>query len=208
MPRKRPTRIRVLLVALGATAFVAAGCTSEGDTASDQVESSRDDEPAVAPGGGDDADGGSDATPDAEADSGVPADAGVVMTDVATGESVPLDAALASSDGKPVLAWFWAPYCPTCRGEAPELNEFMASNSDRVKLVGIGARNDLEQAEGFLSDTGVSNFPLLWDPTGQSWVDNAVAAQPYMILLVDGEEVERWPGGASVRQIEDALAQV
>ncbi len=83
------------------------------------------------------------------------------MTDVATGESTTLDAAPAAENGEPVLAWFWAPFCPTCRGEAPELDAFMA--------------------------------------------DNAVAAQPYMILIVDGEEVERWPGGVSVRQIEDAL---
>jgi thiol-disulfide isomerase/thioredoxin len=184
------------ILAAGAVAIVPACSTDSGESSQDQVESSN-------------AGGSSDETPDAPAgDEPVdgPAEGSVQMTDVATGESTDLEAALASEDGKPVLAWFWAPFCPTCRGEAPELDAFMADNTDHVKMVGIGTRNDIEQAEGFLEDTGVTNFPLLWEPSGQSWVDNAVAAQPYMILIVDGEDVERWPGGASVRQIEDALA--
>lgn len=133
----------------------------------------------------------------------------IEMTDVATGETQSLDDALTPTDGKPVLAWFWAPFCPTCRGEAPELDAFMAENSERVKMVGVGTRNDLDQARDFLADTGVTNFPLLWEESGRSWVDNAVAAQPYMILISpDGEELQRWPGGASVVQIENALAEI
>jgi thiol-disulfide isomerase/thioredoxin len=133
----------------------------------------------------------------------------IEMTDVATGETQSLDDALAPTDGKPVLAWFWAPFCPTCRGEAPELDEFMADNAQRVKMVGVGTRDDLDQARDFLADTGVTNFPLLWEESGRSWVDNAVAAQPYMILIgPDGEELQRWPGGASVVQIENALAEI
>lgn len=134
---------------------------------------------------------------------------GISMVDVASGATTTLAEALEPSDGKPLLAWFWAPFCPTCRGEAPVLDEFMAANADRVSLVGIGTRDDLEYAEEFLATTGVQNFPLLWEGTGRSWVDNAVAAQPYMILFdASGEEVQRWPGGASVTQIENALAEL
>jgi hypothetical protein len=76
-------------------------------------------------------------------------------------------------------------------------------------MVGVGTRDDLDQARDFLADTGVTNFPLLWEESGRSWVDNAVAAQPYMILIgPDGEELQRWPGGASVVQIENALAEI
>lgn len=133
----------------------------------------------------------------------------IEMVDVATGETESLESALTPTDGKPLLVWFWAPFCPTCRGEAPELDQFMADNAQRVDLVGIGTRNDLEQAEDFLADTGVSNFPLLWEDSGRSWTENSVAAQPYTILIdADGEEVERWPGGASVTQIEQALAEL
>lgn len=182
---------RVLLTVLAAAALVAGACASD-DAATDSA-------------GG--TDSGSEESGDQTEGSDEGASTGeVVMTDVATGESVELAAAL-TPEGKPLLAWFWAPFCPTCRGEAPELDAYMADNGERVDLVGIGTRDDLDYAEGFLEDTGVSNFALLWEPSGESWVDNAVAAQPYMILFdADGEEVERWPGGASVVQIDEALA--
>lgn len=146
---------------------------------------------------------------DAAQQGGAVSDEGPIeMVDVATGEPRDLATALEPTDGKPVLAWFWAPFCPTCRGEAPKLDAFMAENSERVKMVGIGTRNDIEYAQGFLEDTGVTNFPLLWEPTGRSWTEHAVAAQPYMILIdADGSEVQRWPGGGSVTQIENALAE-
>ncbi len=68
--------------------------------------------------------------------------------------------------------------------------------------MGIGTLDDLDYAKDFLADTGVTNFPLLWEPTGESWAVNSVSAQPYMILRHDGMEIERWPGGASVTQIK------
>ncbi|MCB1270994.1 MAG: TlpA family protein disulfide reductase [Microthrixaceae bacterium] len=171
----------VLLTLMASVSVAASACGSDDDTASS------------APGASEQAE----------------SDAPVEMIDVATGETSTLDDALTPTDGKPLLAWFWAPFCPTCRGEAPELDAFMAENSNRVTMVGVGARNDLEYAEEFLGTTGVSNFPLLWDASGESWVDNAVAAQPYMILFdSEGEEVQRWPGGASVVQIENALAEL
>jgi thiol-disulfide isomerase/thioredoxin len=128
----------------------------------------------------------------------------VAMRDVATGEATTLRAAL-TSDGRPVLAWFWAPHCPTCRGEAPDLDAFMAEHGDEVMMVGIGARDDLDLAEEFLERTGVENFPLLWDRSGESWRAFEVLAQPYLVLIEDGEVVERWPGGASPEEIAERL---
>lgn len=185
---------RLLLAVLATAALVAGACASD-DGAADSAGGS----------GSGSQDSGSEADGSGGSDEGA-SGGEVVMTDVATGDSVELAAAL-TPEGKPLLAWFWAPFCPTCRGEAPELDAFMADNAERVDLVGIGTRDDLDYAEGFLEDTGVSNFALLWEPSGESWVDNAVASQPYMILFdADGEEVERWPGGASVVQIDEALS--
>lgn len=175
---RNPLSIKGLVAALAVVTLVAAGCGSDDGAAGED-------------GGGSNEVAGSELT----------------MVEVSNGAETNMEAVLANQESKPKLAWFWAPHCSTCRGEAPELDEFIATNADEVDLVGIGSRDDYELAEGFLEDTGVVNFPLYWEETGQSWVDNAVAAQPYMILFVDGEDVERWPGGASVRQLEDALSQ-
>ena len=196
--RGAPSAIGVLALILGAFALVAGACGSDDATASSGDTQSTDAQASL---DGTDSEGSLDSA-DGEAEG---TSEGVEMIDVATGEKVDLQEAL-TPDGKPLLAWFWAPFCPTCRGEAPELDSYISENSDRVDLVGVGTRNDIEYAEDFLSDTGVSNFALLWEPTGQSWVDNAVAAQPYMILIdANGEEVQRWPGGASAVQIDNAL---
>ena len=182
----RTPRAALAAALVAALSLLGAACASD-DTAGD---TSTADE------------GGSDPAPAGSVEAG-----DILLTDVVTGSESSLDAVLANEADKPKLAWFWAPFCPTCRGEAPELDAFMAENADRVDMVGIGTRDDYGLAQKFQDDTGVVNFPLYWEETGNSWVDNAVAAQPYMILFVDGEDVERWPGGASVRQIEDALAK-
>lgn len=133
---------------------------------------------------------------------------GIELVDIATGDTTSLDAALAADGDKPVLAWFWAPHCPTCRGEAPELDAFMADNADEVSMVGIGTRDDYALAEDFLADTGVQHFPLLWEETGDGWATFDVTAQPYLILLDGDEVVERWPGGATPQEISDRLAEL
>lgn len=163
----------------------------------------------VACGDGDAAEGASGGPGSGAAgDSGASDPAGIPMLemlDVATGRPVDLDVAL-EPDGKAVLAWFWAPFCSTCRSEAPELDAFAADHADEVKVVGIGTRDDFGEAEDFLADTGVESFPLLWEETGESWSAFGVTAQPYAVLFDDqGAEVERWPGGASGDEVLAAL---
>jgi thiol-disulfide isomerase/thioredoxin len=129
------------------------------------------------------------------------------MTEVATGRTTTLDAELAS-DGRPVVAWFWAPSCPTCRSEAPDLDAFAEEHGAEVKLVGIGTRDDPELADEFLAVTGVEQFPLLWEPTGEAWTTFGVTAQPYTVLYgADGAELRRWPGGATGDEVLDELAR-
>jgi len=72
-------------------------------------------------------------------------------------------------------------------------------------LVGIGTQDSLDAAEGFLADTKVTSYPLLWSPTGESWVAFDVPAQPYTLLIRDGRILERWPGGASPDQLTEAI---
>lgn len=130
------------------------------------------------------------------------------MTDVATGDTVDLDEALRGDGDTPTLAWFWAPHCPTCRGEAPTLDRYAAETAGEVNLVGIGTRDDFALAEDFLESTGVTNFPLLWEPSGESWVNFDVVAQPYLLLLDGTEVVERWPGGVAPEVVQQRLADM
>ncbi|MFZ4517293.1 MAG: hypothetical protein ACOYOP_02825 [Microthrixaceae bacterium] len=74
-----------------------------------------------------------------------------------------------------------------------------------MKVVGIGTQSDLAAARDFRADTAVRSFPLLWSASPSAWAPFDVSAQPYTILLRNGEVVERWPGGASPEEIRDAV---
>jgi len=132
--------------------------------------------------------------------SGIPE---LVVTDVDTGEQVTL-ASVVPAD-KPTLLWFWAPHCTTCRGEAPELNDFAAAHGDEIAIIGVGARDDYEYAQSFIADTGVP-FPMTWDETGASWKAFDVPFQPAGVLVAaDGQWLARWQG---VIPLEEVLSLV
>ncbi len=161
-------RLVWLAALVGAVVLVAASCGSDdGNTAS----------------AGEDSDGSVDP-------------ATVELRNVETGVTTNLAEATDPADGKPTLAFFWAPFCPSCRSEAPILDELAVAQGDKLNIVGIGTRDDLAYAEEFRESTGVENFPLLWEETGDSWVNFGVVSQPYLILLQGGREIKRWPGGA------------
>ncbi|MCC5951280.1 MAG: redoxin domain-containing protein [Acidimicrobiia bacterium] len=130
----------------------------------------------------------------------------VAVTEVGTGSQSSL-ADLNGSD-LPILAWFWAPDCATCRTLAPAVNEFAEANVGRVEVVGLGTRNDPDYAERFAEDVGVS-FPLVWEDNGASWRHFGVRSQPVVIMVApDGSWVDRTNGLASVEELQAMLDSV
>lgn len=46
-----------------------------------------------------------------------------------------------------------------------------------------------------MTDTGTSSFPMLWDPTFESWAHYNIAGQPAGLLLdPNGALVDQWQG--------------
>lgn len=164
---------------------------------------------------------GSADPPPAAADAGVPttvspSDAagpveGVDLTDIRMedltgGGEVALADALDAPPGTPVLAFFWAPFCSTCRSEAPVLEELAQQPPNGLRVVGVGALDDLGAARDFRTDTAVRSFPLLWAEDTDAWSAFGVPAQPYLLMIRDGQVVQRWPGGASAEEITAAAS--
>ena len=152
---------------------------------------------------------------DAGVPSTVPATSGPVdgvdltdirMEDLTAGGEVALADALSAPPGTPVLAFFWAPFCSTCRSEAPVLEDLAQQPPNGLRVVGVGALDDLGAAREFRTDTAVRSFPLLWAEDTDAWNAFGVPAQPYLLMIRDGQVVERWPGGASVEEITAAAS--
>ncbi|MGQ0624540.1 MAG: thioredoxin-like domain-containing protein [Sporichthyaceae bacterium] len=105
----------------------------------------------------------------------------ISVVQVATGQSIDLRSLAVA--GKPTLLWFWAPHCPFCKAEAPKVLDFQAKYGDEIEVIGLGAQDDLGQAEGFLAETKTSGLQMVWDESGKSWVHFRVTNQPTVIVL-------------------------
>jgi thiol-disulfide isomerase/thioredoxin len=91
----------------------------------------------------------------------------------------------ASLQGKPAVLWFWAPWCPFCNAEAPGVSEVAASNP-KVTFVGIAARSDVGQMQGFVDKYNL-RFTNLNDADGSLWARFGVPWQPaYVFYRADG----------------------
>lgn len=86
---------------------------------------------------------------------------------------------------KPVVLNFWASWCPNCRRNIPNLNQFYEKYKDRVEVIGVNLHEETDTVRKFISSLGIS-FPIALDP-------NSVASRAYGIqytnthFLIDKE---------------------
>jgi len=126
-------------------------------------------------------------------DSGAATDPGEAGATPHTLEFTATTAAGASFDatslaGKPVVFWFWAPWCPTCRAQAPGVQRLAATYGDKVNIVGVGSLDQEEAIRGFAE--AVPEVTQLVDPDGSVWRHFGVTAQStYLVLDVYGSTI-------------------
>jgi len=107
---------------------------------------------------------------------------------------------------KPVVLWFWAPHCPACAAEAPDMTAFAESNADTVEVIGIGTQDDPGMAADFVDRHDIQ-FQMLWDESFETWTAFGVSAQPATALVsADGEVLGAWMGGIPEEQVLDLVA--
>lgn len=107
----------------------------------------------------------------------------------------------ASLAGEPALFWFWAPWCPVCQGQAPQVNEF----ADQVTVVGVAGLDDSESAmQDFVSRTETDGFTQLSDSAGEVWKRFGIAEQSTFVLLDDTGKVVV-DGSTSTDDVQSAI---
>jgi thioredoxin len=92
------------------------------------------------------------------------------------------DQEVLSSD-KPVIVDFWAEWCGPCHMVSPVLERLANEYAGRLKLVKLNT----ESAPGVAARYGVQSIPLL-------------------VLIRDGQEVDRLVGAAPERRLRDWIA--
>ncbi|MDP9427439.1 MAG: redoxin domain-containing protein [Actinomycetota bacterium] len=111
--------------------------------------------------------------------------------------------------GRPVVLWFWAPWCTICRAEAPEVAELAAEYAGRVEVIGVAGRGDVPSMREFVTATGTGSFPHLVDEDGRLWNQFGVVSQPAFVFVDRSSHTETFAGalgGEDLRAIVDDLA--
>jgi len=87
--------------------------------------------------------------------------------------------------GRPAVVWFWAPWCPTCRAQAPGISRLAAQYDGQVSVVGVGGLADAGDIRDF-AELVVGPTHLI-DEDGEVWRHFGVTAQStYLVLDADG----------------------
>ena len=119
--------------------------------------------------------------------------------------------ALASLRGQVVLLNFWAPACPPCRIEMPELEKIHRRYADRgLRVIGITEMDpSREQVLGALKEVVVT-YPVLLDPGARVGSLYAIVAHPTSVLI-DARGIVRYVNVGYLRgeekDIEQAILQ-
>lgn len=85
--------------------------------------------------------------------------------------------------GEVTVVNFWASWCPPCRVEHPTL---MQMAEDGVRIVGINIRDQVNNADGYLTDYTDPFLAHGFDPAGRTSIDWGVTAPPET-FIVDGD---------------------
>ncbi len=95
----------------------------------------------------------------------------------------------ASLAGRPALLWFWAPWCPNCQAEAPDIAE-AAKTSTNVQFVGVAAQDQVPAMQDFVRRFGLDSFPHLADTDAAVWKRFGVTYQPAYAFISSGGDVD------------------
>ena len=114
----------------------------------------------------------------------------------------------ASLAGRPTLLWFWAPWCPTCRGQIPQVEGLATEHASELNVIGVGSLDSAEAIEAFADD--VDGVTHLEDAEGELWKRFGVTEQSSFVLLdADGSVAFRAGYGGTEElgaRVDDVLS--
>jgi thiol-disulfide isomerase/thioredoxin len=110
----------------------------------------------------------------------------------------------ASLAGKPAVLWFWAPWCPRCRREAPIVGKVAAANP-QATFVGVAARAEAPAMQAFVDKYQLGGFTQLADTDGAVWSKFGVTQQPAWAFIGANGHIDVVKGSLTESELTDRV---
>lgn len=107
--------------------------------------------------------------------------------------------------GRPVVLWFWAPWCATCASQAWTVAEIAPAYRDTVPIVGVAGLGEQKAMTSFVTEFDLGGTTQIDDRAGALWRRFKVAEQStFVVLDRTGQVVHKGflDGEALTRQVE------
>jgi thiol-disulfide isomerase/thioredoxin len=112
----------------------------------------------------------------------------------------------ASLAGRPALLWFWAPWCPTCRSQIPQVQDIAGRYGEDVAVIGIGSLDSADAIAEFADEVG--GVTHLEDVDGALYRKFGIAEQSSFVLLDAEGGVAFETGYGGSEDLADEVADV
>jgi peroxiredoxin len=88
---------------------------------------------------------------------------------------------LSDYKGKKVMLNFWATWCPPCKAEMPEMQQFYQGNKAKVEILAVNMDPNADVA-GFAKERGLT-FPILLDKKNEVQKNYQIVSIPTTFFL-------------------------
>ncbi|VBB08248.1 redoxin [Lucifera butyrica] len=110
--------------------------------------------------------------------------------------------------GKPYVINFWASWCPPCRAEFPELEQFYRRDGGKVQFYAVNLQEPAEKVTAFMQQNSYT-MPVLLDKDGVVARIFRITAIP-TTLIVDSKGIIRYrkTGGTTEAELENVIKKL
>ncbi|RZT80372.1 thiol-disulfide isomerase/thioredoxin [Micromonospora violae] len=85
--------------------------------------------------------------------------------------------------GRPVVLWFWAPWCATCASQAWTVAEIAPKYRDTVPIVGVAGLGERKAMKEFVTEFELGATPQIEDSKGVLWKRFKVTEQSIFVVI-------------------------
>ncbi|MDG4783072.1 redoxin family protein [Micromonospora sp. WMMD961] len=85
--------------------------------------------------------------------------------------------------GKPVVLWFWAPWCATCASQAWTVAEIAPKYRDTVPIVGVAGLGEQRAMKEFVTEFDLAGTIQVDDRKGVLWKRFKVTEQSIFVIV-------------------------